>query len=361
MVDINLFKDDDNQEDRNQNSNEGAGEDQNADLGDDFNFDDDFNETSSLDDAALLGEEDAIPDFEEPEDTVGEEDYDYGEVKKQKTSPVIWVMLGLAILVFVYFYVVDPMLKKQKQAVRPKKPVATRVVQSDENQRAGVTQTTQTPTGQTAKPGKTTPGGTIAQKGKTIPVFVNSGKAIFNDLSSQGQLGTIVLDGNHFNIGYVSSTPNVAQTVGKRIQQLLGITTFKASPEDRHRTAGKIHYWGVISGKLFDESVIVFRSTGKQFVSATQFSDELKTLAKNQGVSVSQTQTFSQRTEGSAKFLPIQMKFQGSKTQLVSFMSALNGFKGNFGLTKLTIAPVSISDFKATQAKLLLEFRVYTK
>jgi|GEM_PF-976996 len=369
MVDINLFKDDENQDDWSNTPDGGSGDNLDADLGGDLNFDDDFNDGPTLDDAALLGEEDAIPDFEEPEDQIGEEDYDFGEVKGKKTSPGIFVVLAIVIVGAVYVKFIMPAMQKKK--VKPtarKRPVAARITQNAKNQGqqktttgADVSQTAQKSAGQAAtKQGTATPGTVVVQSGKTIPVFIHAGRSIFNDLSSQGQLGTIVIDGNHFNIGYVSSTPNAAQTVGKRIQQLLGISTFKTSPEDRHRTAGKVNYWGVISGKFSDGSVSVFKSTGKQFASSAQFSEELNTLAKNHGVSVSQTQTFSQRTDGGKKYIPVHIKFHGSKTQLMNFMSALNTYQGNYGITKLTIAPVNISDFKAEQAKLLLEFWVYS-
>jgi hypothetical protein len=54
----------------------------------------------------------------------------------------------------------------------------------------------------------------------------------------------------------------------------------------------------------------------------------------------------------------VRMKIEGTKTDAMNFLNGLQNVTGNYGVTKLIVAPVTISDFQANQVKLVLDFLI---
>ncbi len=369
MVDINLFKD----EDEEKWESDSGGEEKNDsgdDLIDEFPIDEELTQSSALSDKDLLNSDEPIPDFDEPEENMLEEDYQFGDIKEKRTSPWIWVALGvvLAFAAFYFFYY----LPKQPQS----EPIVARMpsglnegdVSSEQEQTADIVE--DNVDSDSRESGVVTGEGTASREAEnqisglnalaSVGTVVNASVAVFNNLTQTGQLGTIVLEGYRFHVGYVSETPGVAQAMGERIQSILGILEFDVSPEDPHRTAGKMHYWGVVSGVIPQKtSTPLPSSESRQFTTTDQFIQEMNTLVQNNRLSVQETQKFSERFEEGLNQIPIRMKIEGNKAQTLGFLNALKGFQGNYRLLKLTMAPVDISDFQANQVKLVLEFALY--
>lgn len=366
MVDINLFKEDEEEEWKPNPDEEG--EDLEGEISDNLDFDEEVveeepveEEPSPLDDEDFLGDDEAIPDFDDDQEEKDlEEDYEYGEGSKKSTPIWLWIVLGVVVVVaalYIFWF-----MPRQNQQVSPgvslmTPPVAdstrtavsqpeTEDVKADTGQSQDVTPPVETPATQTT---------TQSSSGAPASVsrFVTSALPVFEFLANQNQMGTIILEGDRFHVGYVSATQGVAQTIGRRIQGLIGATSFKTSPEDRHRTAGKIQYWGVVSGDLPKQTS---SSQGSQtrFSNADQFIQSISALIRQNQLNIRQTQKFNVRGQTA----PVRLKIEGARNNMVGLLNRLKGFQGRYELTKITISPVTITDFSANQVKLVLDFSI---
>lgn len=368
MVDINLFKDED-EEKWESGSDDEAKSESGDELIDDFQMDEDLTQASALSDKDLLDGDEPIPNFDEPETNELEADYQFGDIKEKKTSPGIWVALGVVVVfAAVYFLWWQP---KQAKSVKGTSTVVLRRPLSesevsqeqtaDSSQILGGSGSPESSVSVNEGEGAREAGSVSAlNEMASVNTVVDAGIAVFNNLTQEGQLGTIILEGYQFHVGYVSETPGVAQAMGQRVQTVLGASGFEVSPEDQHRTGGRVHYWGVVSGTLPRKvNVAPQSSAARQFTTTDQFIQEINTLAQNNRLSVQKSEKFSARSENGLNRTPVMMTIEGSKAQALVFLNALKGFQGNYRLTKLTIAPVDISDFKANQVKLVLEFALF--
>jgi hypothetical protein len=356
MVDINLFKDD--EEEKEWKPTPGEGEELGGEPKEDLGLDGNVSESSLLDDEGLLGDEEPIPDFGEPEEKEKEEDYEFGEVKEKKTPVWFWAFLGIVVVgVFLYLFVYLPQQNKTKRAASPevRRPALTDRLKQESQARGQITSAVDSGTASQPSSIQRRVG---AAGVRSVDVFVEATKVIFANLTQEGQLGTIILDGDRFHVGYVSETPNVSQAMGHRIKTLLGASEFRVSPEDRHRTGGRVHYWGVVSGVLPQKSLGLVQTSTKTFATADSFIEGMKGLVQQHRLALQQTEKYSERSEKGIRHVPVRLKIEGSKTQTLTFLDALKGFQGNYNLAKLTLAPVVISDFQANQVKLVLEFQI---
>ena len=366
MVDINLFKEEEEEEWKPDSE---GGESFESDLGEELNLGDEIEEPSPLDDEKLLVDEEAIPDFEEPDEGELEEDYEYGEGRARKTPVWLWAVLGVVIIVaalYLFWYQprqsrkgaypsVTLLRQPQSDSLAPavQRPGETTTSADDDTSAGGITGERERPT-----PGAT---GTVPAgvPGSTIR-YVDAAKPVLENLSGQGQLGTIILEGNRFHVGYVSANPGSSQTIGQRIQRLIGASAIKVSPEDSHRTAGRVQYWGVVSGDLPKSDYPESQTSAQRYASVDRFIQGVRGLVQQSGLTFQESETFSARSEGGIRKTPIRVKVEGRNANAVSFLDVLKGFQGAYDLTKLTIAPVDISDFQASQVKLALDFSVWT-
>ncbi len=350
MVDINLFKEDEDKEKEKKEEEESVpkeGEDIEDELGDDFLFDEESSKSESLDDE-LFDEE--IPDLEEIEERGEAEDYDFGETKKKKTSVGVWIALAIVVIgTGIYMFVLQPREQKSVKKSAPKviRPPLHGVVSA----------------------GKERPDSAVSSKkvkeimrssnsgipGST-PIFSNASIRVLKDLSESNQFGAIVLMKDRFFVEYVSETPNVSKSMGHRISTLLNATNRKVSPEERHRTGGKIYYWGVVSGKLPQSLGTSSAATPQRFASADDFIRAVKTVFVQNGLQVYGLQKLYENSEKRESYIRVQAR--GTKENTLKFLGRLNSFRGNFVLSKLTIAPVLISDFQAKRVKVVLDFIV---
>ena len=366
MVDINLFKEEDEEEWK--SPPDEGGEDVEGVLGEDLDLggEETGAESPSFEDDKFLSDEDAIPDFEEPEERELEEDYEYGDNRVRGAPVWLWAFLGVVVVAaafYLFYYQPRQKAKSQLQTVR--------VMRSPADSLAPGAQRPADQTVVTAEDSSTTLGdqrtGGTAVTGEMVSTdvpnstvrFVSAATAVFDNLSSQGQLGTIVFEGGKFHVGYVSSTPGVAQTMGQQVQRLIGASAVQVSPEDRHSTAGKIQYWGVVSGNLPAGRTAAPSTSATRFNSADSFVAGIRGLGTQNRMTFQQTEKFSIQSEGGRRKAPVRMKIEGAKTNAINFLNALKGFQGNYDLMKLTIAPVNISDYTASQVKLVLDFVVW--
>ncbi len=360
MVDINLFKDEEEEEWKSDSGGKKEGE-SGDELIKEFGMDENLAGASALSDEDLLNNEENMTDLDEPEDKDVGSDYQFGNTKKRKTSPVVWIALGI-VLVFAAFYFLYYL---------PHQPQVTNIIRRPQVQEdtlsqgrspgsVGVTADSISAESSVSKVSSQVVDSSLLNELASVGSVVDAGVAIFQNLTQEGQLGTIILDGYNFHVGYVSETPGVSQAMGYRIQTVLGTSRFEVSPEDQHRTAGRVHYWGVVSGvlpKKQGEATNIL--TGKQFATSDNFIQEVRVLVQNNRLSVQEMETFSIRSEGGFNQIPVRLKVEGTKAQTLTFLNVLKGFQGNYRLSKLTIAPVDISDFNANQVKLVLEFIVF--
>jgi hypothetical protein len=367
MVDINLFKEEDEEEWK--SPPDEGGEDVEGVLGEDLDLggEETDAESPSFEDEKFLSDEDAIPDFEEPEERELEEDYEYGDSRARGAPVWLWALLGAVVVAAAfYLFYLQPRqkAKSQMQTVTLRKSPADSLAPGLQRQSAqavatGADSSTTLGDQRSGEAAVSRDAVSTTNVPSSTILFVNAATAVFDNLSSQGQLGTIVFEGGKFHVGYVSSTPGVAQTMGQRVQRLIGASAVRVSPEDRHSTAGKIQYWGVVSGDLPSGGAAVPQASTTRFNSADGFVAGIRGLGTENRMTFQQTEKFSIQSEGRRRKAPVRMKIEGARANAINFLNALKGFQGNYDLTKLTIAPVNISDYTASQVKLVLDFTVW--
>jgi len=356
MVDIDLFKDEDDEQQEWGGASEGE-EEIADDVKGDLDLGDDFQDTPDLDTDGLLDDEEAIPDFEEPDDTEDYDDYEYGDVKEKKTSPVLWILLGF-VVIFAVLYLLD-MIPGFPRTTKPKKPPVVTMRRNpalavkDTSRQAGspgIKQTLQTKPGQpvTGKPGPVQ--GRLASLQK-------ASASILNDLAKAGQFGTFMIDGDRFSVQYVSEKAGVSEAMKDKIQTLLGASEVKASSEDPERTNGKVVYLGVISGKLPEKPETAEAAGQATFTSLQQFENQVKTLATQRNIQNLKIENVSSFEQGQQRL--IRIRTDGNQTAMRGFLTALGSIKGKMKIEKLLLVPSDYSDYQANNLKLVLEIRIY--
>jgi len=382
MVDIDLFKDDNEENDWKESSDQSGGDlgdDLGGDAADEFNFDDEFGEGESLDTEGIMDGEEAIPEFDESEESDAFDDYEYGDVKEKKTSPFIWVLLGIVIVfVGVYIFVIDPSMNPFQQ----KKPATSTVQQrrpttltrrpttvppstgtvdtaaARPSTVAGTpgTSTTTPPAGDTSvrQPAVTTAGSQQQVSGTKNAVLVNNSISVLNELSASAQFGTLMMEHDRFLVQYVSNQANVGQAMTNEIKALLNGANMKVSPEDRQTLNGRIRYSGVVSGTLPAESTGT-PNRGQPIADPGTFENQLKALAVQQQMSSPAIERFSAQTKDNMKTQALRFKTEGSKVQAIRFLNQLKAMTGRFDMDKLLIVPQPYSDSEASQIKLVLD------
>ncbi|MFC1501818.1 hypothetical protein ACFL6A_00230 [bacterium] len=368
MVDINLFKDD-GEEEKKWDSSPDKADGMEDDFKDDLNMGEDLGGSPSLDDDSLLGDIDAIPDLEESMESEQEEDYEIGDVTKKKTSPVLWIVLGVVLIgAFYYWFVYEPAQKKKLKTpnlvMRTNRPdMAGQPQDTTRSVQSNVTQEPPKTTPQTSQP-TITPTTTVARvMGGELPVVVvpvatsvEATKAAFNDLVRSGQFAAVLIDGNRFMVEYVSETPGIAKSMGHRIQTLLNSTGYKTSPEEGHRTAGKKYYWGVVSGTLPQQTQLLSQISTKQYPSANSFIAEIRGASSRHKVVVQEVETMSTQMANNRKKSLIKMTLAGSRSNMFTLLDSLKGMQANLTLAKLLLVPSKYSDFNAESVKTVIDF-----
>lgn len=370
MVDINLFEEEPEEQD---DLGDGLGGD--AFSGDDLGGDDDFSGDLNLDDGLsdddgfgeddLLDNEDSIPDFEESEDEA--EDYAFeGSSKRGSFPPWLLFLIGGAVIVVLLIQFVLPMLFSPKPV--PVKQQQNRVVRPQtQPPPAGATQNqtqTQAPRGgetMQSKPTSTqvgestlTPNAALIDQSGQFDVLAST-RSVFENLSRQGQAGVVIINGDNFLVEYVSATPGVSKAMGNQISQQIGANNFDASPEEKHSTGGRENYWGVISGIMPDPKV--YGQSGK-FANVTSFQNQVSALIKQNGYVLKSIEQPAGRSSVKGWQISGHMIFEGPQKNLAAFLTALNQMQGQWGISKLLLAPLNISDFHATQVKVGITFWV---
>lgn len=398
MVDINLFKDEDDDElerkpdeemDMSLDDLESELSDtglSDSDLSDDDLVDEDLGDTldfeeddlADFDDKSFAGKEDAgggadllddefgaLPEDEAEEETVDESDYNYGDGRKKKTPVWVWALFGLFVVAaFLYLFVLQPASRGIKtvsvtpqpaQTSRPALPVPAdtagggQAEAADSVAAAGIRPETDLE--------KTASDMTAPEAAGSKTAYANSTVKVLADLSAAGQFGAVLLSGDNFAaVQYVSASPGAAEAMGNKIKQLLGATSVKTSPEERHRTDGKVYYYGVVSGTLPSGGPDAAGRAGNQSYDA--FSREIKNMIRQHGLKLTDIQKLHEKTTDQTQQTDVRIKIEGSKAAVTAFLPGMSRLPGNVYITKLFLTPSGYTDFKAGQLKLVLEFRL---
>ncbi len=377
MVDINLFKDEDeeNQIPSDEGNDDLSGDD--IDSDDAFNLDelDDLEETGSLadevdfDDSGLL-ENEEIPDFDETQDEKTEENYDFGAAKQKKGSLLIWILLAIIVIsAFVYVFWLMPG-KTIKSPVVPRADIAV-----PDTGKAG-SSLMQSPVTETAdslgiqvdeKPDiieiedtedlRPAPAVGPAAGTGTVESYSRISNAILTELTKSNQLSALLITGNRFfAVEYASETPNVANQMAHRIQAIANAKNVKSSPEERRVTAGRARYYGVISGEL-NQTETVNGRTAIQTVS--QFQVMLRQQLQQNNFKNINITVFGERTAEGKIFQDVLVKTEGQQDRLNPLLNSLSGSGANVHIHKLMAMPSNNTDYSARQIKISLEFRVF--
>ena len=369
MVDINLFKED--EEDKewkptldDENVLEGE-------LTKDLDFGDDIHEPPDLNKDMLLDDEEEIPDFKETDENELEEDYEYGEIREKKPPVLLWLFLGVVVIgVALYLFLIRSGRLSKSDIVNliSKRPA---VSDSLSSKQVSKEPSVGTEGQQTDSQTQIAQGRPISERVTTmmnegslqvkasVGTLVDASKIIVQDLSRYGQFGAMLISGDRFFVEYVSETPGVTKSMGHRIQTLLNASGHTVSPEERHRTAGRIHYYGVVSGGLPKKSGFVIQPGTGRYTSVDQFVSGVNTLSLQNRMVIQETQKFSDRSDRELKQAFVRMKMEGSKENALAFMESLKNLQGSFGLAKVLIVPANYSDFTAGQVKVVIECSVF--
>jgi hypothetical protein len=353
MVDINLLKDDD--EEKEFNASRQGGEDFKEDISGDINFEDDLTEPV-LDDEDLLGDVDAIPDMNRDDASFDtDEDYAYVASRGRKAPLWLWAFLGLICIgAAVYLFIIQPRMKKEMLVVR--EPERTPLITGTEPDSVRAAQAPAEEISET--PSVQIPAGFETQTIIPSAIVASASKAVVEDLARSGQFATLLLNGDQVFVEYISKTPDVVKIMGHRIQTLLGLSDYTASPEDRHRTAGEITYWGVISGRLPAGSSQITPGGSNRFTDVQSFVDEVKSQLRQKRLIVKGSQKLINAEAVTSKQSCVRIEIEGTREDALAYLTSLQQFTGNFGVAKLLMAPVSYADFSASRIKMVLDFLI---
>ena len=352
MVDINLLKDDDDEEKPFGHDDEEFKDD----LGGDVNFEGDLTEPVMGEDD-LLGDVEDIPDIDAEEAAVvPDEDYSYISPRSKKAPVWLWGLLALVCVgTAVYLFILQPRFKKEPPLIeRPeRKPLITQV---------------RPDSGQTVSPAKPLSEEPIAEDVKPpegfeltdtiIPIakMASASKAVVDDLARSEQFATLFMNGDQVFVEYVSKTPGVVKVMGPKIQTLLGLSSYTASPEERHRTSGEITYWGVISGRFPSGPGEITAGGPNQFSNVQAFVNAVRSQLGSHQLTMKDSQNLTSVKSDGFRQSCVRIKIEGGRENALAYLSSLTNFKGNFGISKLIMAPVSISDFQASRIKMVIDF-----
>ncbi len=372
MVDINLFKEDEEKEW--QPDSEGNENESQDTFDDDLGFDDTLDgdedverEEAPSDNEDFLGEDEAIPEFDDEEDDIEAEDldqeldYDYGEAKDKKAPVWLWIVLILVVLgagfyLFVYPKMTPPIstdIPRQQEISQTKKTPGIKPdsTKADSAAAATLSQIQQQTTTIKDPSAQTRPARFIQSNNAAL---ISVSETIFNNLAQQNQFGAMLISENQFMIQYASETAGVAQAMGHRIKTLIGVSEIKISPEDRNVKGNRVRYEGVISGTLPDKTYRVSNPVVKQYANARSFEQDIRGMLSQYKLKIQSIQKLSATSEGE----PVRIKAEGSRPNILGFMNSLKNIQGNLHMEKLFLSPASHTDFDAENVKLVLDFVV---
>jgi len=330
MVDINLFEDDDEQLGKKEKTGDPSGKKESGLSGDslkedDFNFDEDP-AGASLD---PFDESEIKPEFrtEDADRQISSR----GTGKAKKVSPVI-IVLGvvvLAVVVYMQFFMSTP-----KSVPQPKQPRPIIPAKID-----------------TAKVGIIAIGEASSQTVKYIEIT----KSILENLGRDGNFGVLLLKDDRFFVEYAAVKRGLSETIGKKVQNMIGADGFTVSREEKHTVRETVWYFGVISGKLPSMKPAVPKA---QQITANQFIEQLKNLGNQKGLSNSKIQKFSAYSRNMKLQTPVTFRAEGNRQNAVAFLESCKILQGNYELLTLLVAPLEIADRQANNVKLIVDFAV---
>jgi len=349
MVDINLFEDDEEQLGKNEKTGEPSGKKEGGLSGDslkedDFSFDEDPVEASLDDPDDPLGEPGSRPKFED--ENASRPKSARGVGKSKKVSPLLSGVGVLAASAIIFMQFVLPLLKTKKT---PKvQPVTmNRMVKRDTT--TGISPNA-TGIG-TVPTAARSIGATFSQTSKYVEVT----KSILADLGRERQFVVLILKGDQFFVEYGSPARGTSETIGKKIQNLIGAAGFTASREEQKNAGERTMYFGVISGKL---PAVQPPPSSSQKVTPDQFIEQLKIQINKNGLSNTKIQKFSEYPRNLVLQTPVSLRAEGSRNNVTAFLETLNSLQGNHELQTLIVVPQELTDLQASQLRMVAEFAV---
>ncbi len=379
MVDINLFKEDEEEQQEGQPESEGTENHESDDVfEDDLGFDDALDDVDDGDagteseegfesDDLLEDDEDTIPEFEDDEEEFEDDeeaqdlDYDFGETKEKKTPVLLWIVLAIVVLgAGFYLFVYPKMTQKVATPIQREQQdlqVPEDVVPTDTTHSTPAEDMTPAQDAQSEQPvqQQTTPyTGAVSTARISNAGMVSVSTTVMSNLTRLNQFGAILITEDQFMVQYASETPGVADAMGSRIKALLDVTDVKVSPEDRNVKGNQVRYEGVISGTLPQKSQAVANPVVKQYGNADQFVTDIRGMLGQYKLNIQSVQKMSATSSG----VPVQVKAEGSKQSMMQFMERVQSIQGNLQLEKLFLSPASLLDYQAEQLKVVLDFTV---
>lgn len=383
MVDINLF--DENDDEQSENDDWGDTPSELSDLepgikdsdgtdpfgGDDeINFGEDLSGPAKKAEDSFLDDEDAIPDFDEPEEDLQDDNYSFGETKKSGSSKSL-ILLVLLLIVLggaaYYQFVWAPSKSKTKKPVHKITQVKSPVVIPK------ATDTTAVQPGGSSAPKASTASGLDAKPTQaaaaqsqqqvaplpagsqnSIASTINATKTLLARLADQNQFGIVLIEKQQFMIQYVSDQPGRSKAIGEEIKTLLNADSYTIAPEDQHRTGDQIYYWGVVTGKL-PNTIIERPVTATGVSNLDALLSQIQAKATQNNLIARDMQKFPQLFYNGERRYPGRLVVEGSKANILAFLNQLQTIPGGWGISKIMMAPQKISDFAASELKVELK------
>jgi hypothetical protein len=346
MVEINLFEDEEGQPAKHDKSGDSPlrrDDDLTGDSAksDDFGFDDELTEPS-LDQFDSDIEPEFVPDG--PRGSKSKKSRGGGGSKQ--VSPLIWALLGLMVIAVAGFLMFPKLFapKAGKTGAAVIRRPTPRTVRTPGD-------SVRTPA---ARPGTALPAAGARAAGPTAK-YVESAKAVVENLGKDGQFVALLLKGDQYFVEYATASRGGQEAMGKRIQGLLGADAFKASPEDRHKVSGSDRYFGVISGRM---PVAKNPAAAGTKIDAEAFKTRLNALVAEKGLTQTKILKVSEVTLNGKLQTPIRLRTEGSRANAMAFLEGLKTLPVNGEMSKLLVAPTDISDLAAAKVKLVLDFAV---
>lgn len=386
MVDINLFDENDDEQSENDDWGDSPSELSDSEPGirdsdgtdpfggdDDISFGDDLSGSAKKADASFLDDDDAIPDFDEPEEDLQDDNYSFGEVKKSGSSKTLLLLALVLVLCAAAYYqfIWAPSKSKIKKPVRTTAQVKPPVVIPK------ASDTTSAQTGDPSAPLVSTTSGQTANQTKgaapnqnqTVPPpvagsknsivsTINATKTLLSRLADQNQFGIVLIEKKQFMVQYVSNLPGKSKEIGEEIQTLLKAESYTIAPEDQHKTGDQLYYWGVVTGQL-PNMIIERPATATGVANLEALLSQIQSKATQNNLIARDVQKFPQLFYNGEQRYPGRLVVEGNKPQIFAFLNELQTIPGGWGISKIMMAPQKISDFAANELK--VELKVWVR
>ena len=164
--------------------------------------------------------------------------------------------------------------------------------------------------------------------------------AIARSLSNPNDFTLITYHGNHrFFVEFLSSSDDVTSEVTETIKTNTSPSELKKVSQSPYSVNGRTMNKVLLSGIMDEQSGELAFSGDINRMNSGQFSDWLKQISNENGLSIQNFLVGRKTNEGGQAKTPIQAHFSGSKANIASFLTEMSDQNPSVAVSKIIVSP----------------------